>query len=210
MTDLFARLGEVPLVTTANVSDVLGSMGVMHPDIRTVVPGRRMVGRAFTVKAYPGSIITVHKALHEALAGAVLVVDGEGDVGAGALLGEIMALECRTKGFVGCVIDGSIRDVDGLLELGYPVFARGVTPRVGTNRRLGQTGVPVSCGGIVVHPGDIVLGDDNGVVVIPQEKEEGMAAALDLLLTKEQGLIEGIKKGIFLAERLGFKENFVG
>ena len=84
--------------STANVSDVLGSMGVMQPAIRSMVPGCKFVGRAFTVKAYPGSILTVHKALFEAGPGDVLVVDGEGDSGAGALMGEIMALECQVKG----------------------------------------------------------------------------------------------------------------
>jgi len=193
--------------TTANVSDVLGSLGVMHPDIKPAVPGFRMLGRAFTVKAYPGSIITVHKALVEASPGDLIVVDGEGDVGAGALLGEIMALECQTKGFAGIAIDGAVRDVDGLRELGFPVFARGVTPRVGTNRRLGRTQVPVSCGGIVVHPGDIILGDDNGVVAVPQNEERGLAAALNALLAKEEKLMEDIKHGIFLAEGLGFKDS---
>lgn len=190
--------------TTANISDILGSIGVMHPDIKPAVPGLRALGRAFTVKAYPGSIITVHKALVEASPGDMIVVDGEGDVGSGALLGEIMALECQIKGFAGIVIDGAVRDVDGLQELGFPVFARGLTPRVGTNRRLGQTQVPVSCGGVVVHPGDIILGDGNGVVAIPQYKEEGLAAALETLLAKEQRLVEGIKQGVFLAERLDF------
>jgi regulator of RNase E activity RraA len=179
----------------------------MDPAIKPVVPGFRMVGRAFTVKAYPGSIITVHKALVEASAGDLIVVDGEGDVGSGALFGEIMALECQTKCFAGIVIDGAIRDVDGLQELSFPVFARGLTPRVGTNRRLGQTQVPVSCGGVVVHPGDIIIGDDNGVVAVLQDQEDGLADALKALLAKEQELIEGINQGVFLADGLGFRDS---
>ena len=205
MADLRAMLEQV---TTANVSDVLGSLGVMHPTIQTVVPGSRLVGRAFTVKAYPGSIITVHKALVEASPGEVLVVDGEGDTGAGALLGEIMALECQTRGFAGAVIDGAVRDLDGLVEQGFPVFARGITPRVGTNRRVGQTQVPVSCGGGAVHPGDLILGDDNGVVAIPQDREEGLVAALEALLAKEKALVQGIREGRYLADTLGFRDSF--
>ena len=204
MSDLKKQLG---VATSANVSDVLGSLGVMHPGIKPAVSGFRMVGRAFTVKAYPGSIITVHKALVEASAGDLIVVDGEGDVGSGALLGEIMALECQTKGFAGIVIDGAVRDVDGLKELGFPVFARGVTPRVGTNRRLGRTQVPVSCGGIVVHPGDMIFGDNNGVVAIPQDKEDGLAAALAALLAKEEKMMEDIRRGIFLADRPEIKNS---
>jgi 4-hydroxy-4-methyl-2-oxoglutarate aldolase len=194
--------------STANVSDVLGSMGVMQPAIRTMVPGCKLLGRAFTVKAYPGSILTVHKALFEASAGDVLVVDGEGDSNAGALMGEIMALECQVKGFAGAVIDGAVRDAPGLVEQGLPVFARAATPRVGTNRRLGQTQVPVSCGGVVVRPGDLVMGDDNGVVVIPREREEGLVASLEALQVKEERLIQGIKDGVYLADTFGFAALF--
>jgi len=205
MNELYTTLTRA---STANVSDVLGSMGVMQPAILSMVPGCRFVGRAFTVKAYPGGILTVHKALFEACRGDVLVVDGEGDSGAGALMGEIMALECQVKGFAGAVIDGAVRDVPGLVEQGFPVFARAATPRVGTNRRLGQTQVPVSCGGVVVRPGDLVMGDDNGVVVIPRDREEGLAEALEALWVKEEGLIQGIKEGIYLAEKFGFAAMF--
>lgn len=205
MDELFTALAQA---STANVSDVLGSMGVMQPAIRSMVPGGKCLGRAFTVKAYPGSILTVHKALFEAEPGDVIVVDGEGDSRAGALIGEIMALECQTKGLAGIVIDGAVRDVNGLVEQGFPVFARAVTPRVGTNRRLGQTQVPVSCGGIVVHPGNLVFGDDNGVVVIPRDHEDSLAAALDTLLVKEENLMKGIQEGRYLAETLGFEDMF--
>ena len=205
MDNLYAALAQA---STANVSDVLGSMGVMQPAIRSMVPGCKFVGRAFTVKAYPGSILTVHKALFEAGSGDVLTVDGEADSGAGALMGEIMALECQVKGFAGVVIDGAVRDVPGLVERGFPVFARAATPRVGTNRRLGETQVPVSCGGVVVRPGDLVMGDDNGVVVIPRDREQGLAVELEALQAKEEGLIQGIKNGIYLAEKFGFAAMF--
>jgi 4-hydroxy-4-methyl-2-oxoglutarate aldolase len=205
MDDLHTALAQA---SAANVSDVLGSMGVMEPAIRSMVPGCRFVGRAFTVQAYPGSILTVHRALVEADPGNVIVVDGEGDSRAGALMGEIMALECQVKGFAGAVIDGAVRDVPGLAEQGFPVFARASTPRVGTNRRLGQTQVPVSCGGVVVRPGDLVLGDDDGVVVIPGDREEGLAASLAALQLKEEGLIQGIRNGVYLAETLGFAAMF--
>jgi 4-hydroxy-4-methyl-2-oxoglutarate aldolase len=201
LTDLNLALAQA---STANVSDLLGSMGVMQPGIRSMVPGCKFVGRAFTVKTYPGSILTVHKALYEAGPGDVLIVDGEGDSLAGALMGEIMALECQVKGFGGAVIDGAVRDVPNLVALGFPVFARAATPRVGTNRRLGQTQVPVSCGGVVVRPGNLVVGDDNGVVVIPKDREAGLVEALEALWAKEEALVRGIREGVYLAEKLGF------
>ena len=151
---------------TAWVSDAQGSMGVLHEAIKSLVPGAIAAGPAFTVACYPGSIITVHKALAEARAGDVLMVAGDAD-DRGALMGELMALACHVLGLAGAVIDGAVRDAPGLREQGFPVYARFVTPRVGTNRRVGSTQVPVSCGGVVVHPGDWVLADDDGVVVVP-------------------------------------------
>ena len=120
-------------------------------------------------------------------------------------MGEIMALECQTKGFAGAVIDAAVRDVPGLIELGFPVFARAVTPRVGTNRRLGQTQVPVSCGGVVVQPGDLIVGDDNGLVVVPREREAGLTEALEALLAKEERLVQGIHQGVYLVKTLGLE-----
>jgi regulator of RNase E activity RraA len=194
--------------TTANVSDVMDSMRVLDPGIRPVLPGGTMVGIAFTVRAYPGSILTVHKALTEASPGDVLVVDGEGDVRAGALFGEIMAKECLRRGYAGIVVDGAVRDVNGLIQEGFPVFARAVTPRVGTNRRLGATREVISCGGTVVHPGDIVIGDENGVVAIPRGKADDVLAALKALRIKEDRLVSAIEEGTYLAETLGLRDAF--
>ena len=203
---LIKYLTENPEVSTANLSDVLNSFGVMHPNIKPINDSMRMVGTAFTVKAYPGSIITVHKALVEASAGDVIVIEGEGEITSGALLGEIMALECRAKNFAGVVIDGPVRDTKGICELDLPVFARCVTPRVGTNRRVGKLQVPVNCGGVIVNPDDIILGDYNGVVAIPGSQQKETIEAIEKLSKKEEQLIKGIKDGNYLADMLNFKE----
>lgn len=199
---------ELAHFSTANVSDVLQSLRVLSAGIKPLDPRMRLIGPAHTVKAYPGSILSVHKALAEAEAGAVLVVDGEGDVGAGALFGEIMALQARTLGLGGLVVDGPIRDVEGIVETGFPVFARQVTPRVGTNRRLGATQVPISCGGIVISPGDIVFGDSNGVVCVPKDDISTVLVELQVLRKKEDGLVAGIKEGRHVADMLGFRDSF--
>lgn len=205
LTDHLERLREF---TAANVSDVMESTGVLNPGIRPIVPGSMMVGQAFTVRAYPGSIISVHKALTEASPGDVLMVDGEGDILAGALFGEIMAKECLSRGYAGIVVDGAVRDVIGLIEEGFPVFARAVTPRVGTNRRLGSTQGIISCGGVVIQPGDIIIGDDNGVVAIPRGGMDDLIAALEALRIKEMCLISAIEQGTYLAESLGLLDAF--
>src|SRR5919199_744395 len=165
-TDLVQRLVQYP---TAAISDAQRSLGVMRPTIRSMVPGLRLVGPAHTVKCYPGSIITVHKALLEAKPGEVIVVDGEGD-DRGALFGELMTLQAQANGLAGIVVDGPVRDRQAVAALGFPVFASSVNPRVGSNRRVGDTQVPIQCGGVVVRPGDVILADDDGVAVVALER----------------------------------------
>jgi 4-hydroxy-4-methyl-2-oxoglutarate aldolase len=190
---------------TAWVSDAQGSMGVLHEAIKSRVPGAIAAGPAFTVACYPGSIITVHKALAEARAGDVLVVAGEAD-GRGALMGELMASACNVLGLAGAVIDGAVRDASGLREEGFPVYARSVTPRVGTNRRVGSTQVPVSCGGVVVHPGDWVLADDDGVVVVPAGDVEAVVTRAEAADGKERKIADRIRARELTIDILGMRD----
>ncbi|HET8568764.1 MAG TPA: RraA family protein [Candidatus Limnocylindria bacterium] len=187
------------------VSDAQGSFGVMHADIEARVPGTVAAGPAFTVLCYPGSIITVHKALAEAKAGDMLVVAGDGD-DRGALLGELMTIACQRIGLAGAVIDGPVRDIDGIRELGFPVWARSVTPRVGTNRRVGRTNVAVACGGVVVQPGDWVFADADGVVVVPAANVESVLAAAEAADAKERKIAERLKAGEATIDILGFRD----
>ena len=202
MSDLADRFRKL---VTPWISDAQGSFGVMHADIKSRVPGAVQAGPAFTVLCYPGSIITVHKALAEAKPGDMLVVAGDGD-DKGALLGELMATACKAIGLAGAVIDGPVRDAAGIRELGFPVWARSVTPRVGTNRRVGQTQVPVACGDIVVHPGDWIFADDDGVVVVPVANVEKVLAAAETTDAKERKIAERIKAGESTIDILNFRD----
>ena len=199
LADRFRRL------VTPWVSDAQGSFGVMHAEMKSIVPGVIAAGPAFTVLCYPGSIITVHKALAEAKAGDVLVVAGDAD-DRGALLGEIMATACQAIGLAAAVIDGPVRDAAGIRELGFPVWARSVTPRVGTNRRVGRTSVPISCADVVVNPGDWVFADDDGVVVVPLANVETVLAAAEAADAKERTFVERIKAGEPTIDILGFRD----
>ncbi|MBS7335043.1 MAG: RraA family protein [Eubacteriales bacterium] len=181
------------------VSDALHGCSTMDPEIKSMVPGQILAGPAFTVKCYPGSIITVHRALLEAKPGDVLVIDGAGSKN-GALMGELMALQCKTSGFAGVVIDGCCRDLRGLNELEYPFFARYVTPMVGNNRRLGSLQCDITCGGVVVHPGDWIMGDDDGVVVIPADKLEETVAKAEATEIEEAEIAKRLANGEKLAD----------
>ncbi|MGQ0568570.1 MAG: RraA family protein [Armatimonadota bacterium] len=211
MTRLYELTGAVAdaiaylqTVSPAWVSDAQASTGVMAPEINPVWRGARLVGPAYTARCYPGSIITVHKALLEAPRGAVLIVDGGGDT-TGAMFGELMATEAKSHGLAGVVVDGAVRDVEGLAELQFPAFARAVTPRVGTNRRVGTTQVDIACGGVVVHPGDVVVGAADGVAVITRSALAEVVEAVRAVGKKETDIRSRMARGERVADIIGMR-----
>jgi 4-hydroxy-4-methyl-2-oxoglutarate aldolase len=171
----------------------------MAAAIKPVSPKMRLAGRAHTVRCFPGDYLTLLKALAEAREGEVLVVDG-GGVPEAALLGKLMAIEARRKGIHGFVIDGAVRDLAGLEEVGVAVFARAVTPRVGTAEHLQETQVPIICGGAPVQPGDIVLGDEDGVVVLAAKRLGQVVARALEVQQHEAEVVRKMKQGRPLAE----------
>jgi 4-hydroxy-4-methyl-2-oxoglutarate aldolase len=199
-----SAISQLAAAGAATVADALGSTGVLDPAVRPVWPGARVFGPAFTVRCYPNSIITVHKALLEAQPGDVLVVDAGNDA-SGALFGAMMATDAQQQRIAGLVTDGAVRDTANLAEMGFPVFARQITPRVGTNRRVGTTGETVACAGAVVRPGDYVLGDADGVVVIPIERVAEIAAAVVATQQKEDDWRRRMLAGERLADLIGFR-----
>ena len=196
-------------IHTGSPSDALGSVGVLAAGLRPITPGARVIGPAFTVKCYPGSIITVHKALMEAPSGVVLVVDDEGDT-RGALWGEVMTHQAMRQGILALVTDGPVRDTPEIAALGFPVFAGSVTPRVGTNRRVGFTQIPIACAGVPVHPGDIVVADPDGVVIIPRDLAETIAERAEGIVRRDEGFIRQIGEGKLLVDLFNFRELITG
>jgi len=187
---------------SANASDALNKTNTMDADIKSVNPGKGVAGRAYTVDCYPGSIITCHKALGEVEPGQILVINGHGDP-SGAMWGGLMSLEAIQRGVAGVVVDGAVRDVDTIRELGLPVFARHVTPCVGSNRTVGSTGNPIVCGGVIVRTGDLIIADDDGVVVVPEERMEEVLQRIAAIVEKEKGIAEKVRSGAHIADLLG-------
>jgi 4-hydroxy-4-methyl-2-oxoglutarate aldolase len=200
--ELMAAIEILRHASPAWVSDAQSTMNTMDPGIKPVWPGARAVGPVFTARCLPESIITVHKALLEAPRGSVIVADG-GGTHTGALFGELMATEARNRGIAGLIVDGAVRDTEALQALQFPVFARTITPRVGSNRRLGTTQEPIVCGGVPVHPGDIVLAAHDGVVVVPRVRLAAVVAAVQAVERKEADLRARLGRGEGLAEMLG-------
>ena len=164
-----ALVAELGGLATTQVADCGGPVGVVGPGIRRLAGGAGMCGPAVTVWTKPGDILFVLKAVDLVAPGDVLLIDGGGREDA-AVIGDIVGKALADLGCVGLVVDGAIRDVDGIDEVGLPAFARGAHPATGSNNGPGAINVPVQCGGVAVSPGDVVHADGSGVVVVPRER----------------------------------------
>ncbi|MGN6388902.1 MAG: RraA family protein [Burkholderiaceae bacterium] len=178
----------------AILADVAGRRGALHGRIAPVHPSMKVAGPALTVAVRPGDHLMIHAALAIAQPGDVLVVDGKGDLAA-ALMGAIMMNQCKAIGLAGVVIDGAVRDYDDLCALGFPVFAAGLNPNGPTKNIAGRLNWPISIGGVSVSPGDLVVGDADGVLVLERERVAGLIEPAKKKVTDEAARIDGIRSG---------------
>ena len=155
-------------LSTANISDILGKLMTMDHRIKPVVPGREhAIGFAITVLVRPGDNTLIFKAMEIAQPGDVIIIADQFDTN-NSLLGGVMAEMAVHKGIAAFITDGMVRDGEELEKAGLPVFAQGLTPIApAPGGPMGQINTPISCGGVIVHPGDIIMGDRDGVVAIP-------------------------------------------
>lgn len=178
----------------AILADVAGRRGAMHGRIKALRPNMKVAGTAFTVEVRPGDNLMIHAAMAMAKPGDVLVIDGKGDQTA-ALMGTIMMTACKKLGIAGVVIYGAARDSLEIEEMDFPVFSVGTNPNGPTKMVPGRIGHPVSVGGVIVNPGDFVIGDADGVVVVEREKIEGLLPSAAKKVKDEAARIEAIKGG---------------
>src|SRR5829696_639946 len=157
----------------AILADVNGRRGAMHGRIAALRPQMKLAGPALTVEVRPGDNLMIHAAIALAKPGDVLVIDGKADQ-TSALMGTIMMTACKQIGIAGVVIDGAVRDSLEIDEMDYPVFSVGTNPNGPTKNVPGRIGHPVSCGGVAVRSGDLVLADADGIVVVERERVEGL------------------------------------
>lgn len=161
----------------ANVGDAMDRLNVMDSSIKTQWIGGRCVGPALTVLTRDGDNLAIHRALDEAQPGDILVINALGGT-ARAVFGDLLAEVCVAAGVAGVVIDGLTRDRTAIEELQLPLWARGVSPAGPAKYGPGQIFTSIACGGVVVSPGDIIVGDDDGVAVVPHEKVASVAERL--------------------------------
>ena len=178
----------------AILADVAGRRGAMHGRIAALRPRMKLAGPALTVDVRPGDNLMIHAAIALARPGDVLVIDGKGDRTA-ALMGTIMMTACRQLGLAGVVIDGAVRDSLEIDEMDFPVFSVGTNPNGPTKNVPGRIGHPVSCGGVTVRAGDLVVADADGIVVVERERVESLLPLARKKVEDESARIAQIRQG---------------
>ena len=181
---------------TPDISDILNRMYTMSCELRNLVNNKPLVGPALTVKVFPGDNLMVHKALDAAMPGDVVVVDTGGSP-LNAVLGDLVANKAKHRGIAGFIVDGLVRDLPGLIEAGLPIYARGITPFGPLHRGPGELNYAISCGGIVVNPGDIIVADMSGIAVVRREVAGDTVMRLRAHRARMQQYVSDVKAGNF-------------
>jgi len=182
---------EIPV---ANVSDCMTRMTAGGPRLRPMHNGARMGGPALTVKCRPGDNLMIHKALDLAQPGDVIVVDAGGDL-TNSLFGEIMVSYAASRKLGGVVLNGAVRDIDFIAAGSFPIYAAGVTHRGPYKDGPGEINVPIAIDGMVIHAGDLVLGDADGLLCVPYDDVEQVLKASREKVALEQKTIANIRAG---------------
>lgn len=186
---------------TPNISDLLKKMNAMSSDIKPLFEGIRVVGVAVTVKTLTSDIAPVIRSLEVIEAGDIIVVDTHNSKNT-AFWGEMLCTEARRRGAVGAILDSAVRDVIELKKAKFPVLCQGITPNAAALVGFGYVNVPIQCGGVVVNPGDIVIADDNGAVVVPRDEAEDILQKTRQFLESEKKIFNRIVAGENLIEVL--------
>ena len=192
-----ALVEEFKTVPASNTADVMGRSCAMNPRIRLVSSpkAQMMAGPAFTVKCRAGDNLTLHAALNLCQEGDVIVVSNEEDT-TRALMGEVMMAYLRyTKKIAGIILDGPIRDIDEIGKWDFPVYCTGTTPGGPYKEGPGEINVPISCGGISINPGDIILADPDGIIVIPRKDAAVVLEAAKKFQAADEAKLEAAKNG---------------
>jgi 4-hydroxy-4-methyl-2-oxoglutarate aldolase len=194
------QLEELAAAGVATVHEAMGRVGLLHPYMRPIYPGARVAGNAVTVLAHPGDNWMIHVAVELCRPGDVLVVAVSAENHDG-MFGDLLATSLKAHGVLGLVIDAGVRDVADLREMQFPVWARCISAKGTIKATLGMVNTPVVCAGVSIRAGDIIIGDDDGVVVVPYRDVASALTACKQRLTKEakkRALLAGGELGLDL------------
>lgn len=189
----------------ATVYEAQGAQGALDHGIKPIDPSCRLAGPAYTVDCRPADNLMLHYAVQKARPGDVLVVDAKGFMEAGPW-GDVLTLQAMQRGIAGLLINGCVRDANLIIELGFPVFCRGLSIKGTGKNQPGRVDVPVAIGDVLIHPGDIIVGDRDGVAVVPQGSVATTIAASLAREDKEAQQRQAIAQGVSTVELLGLAE----
>ncbi|UCH23608.1 MAG: 4-carboxy-4-hydroxy-2-oxoadipate aldolase/oxaloacetate decarboxylase [Deltaproteobacteria bacterium] len=183
----------------ATVYEAAGRIGSVDPSIKPLGRNMRLLGAALTVRCHPKDNLMLHKALQIAQPGDIIVAATDGYPNAG-YFGDLMATSAMARQIGGLAVDGCVRDSSEIIEMGFPVFCRGTCMRGAVKQTLGSVNHSILFGDVVVNPGDLVLGDEDGIVTIPQSKLEAVLEASRLRAKKEKEKAAALKQGVSSVE----------
>lgn len=189
----------------ATVHEAMGQRGALDPSIKPIVRSMKTCGQALTVRCHTGDNLMLIKAVSMARAGDVIVAD-MGAVKDSGPFGEVLAVECMTKGVAGLILSCAVRDSREIEALGFPVFSNGICAKGTAKATLGTINHSICCGGQIVNPGDLVLGDADGVVIVPQEEMEKVLIASQERTKKEDDIMKRLRKGESLFDIYGYQK----
>lgn len=199
------QLRQLRELGAATIYEAQGAQGALDSGIKPIDPTVRLAGPALTVDCRPADNLMLHYAVQKARPGDVLVVDAKGFMEAGPW-GDVLTLQAMQLGIAGLLIHGCVRDANLIIELGFPVFCRGLSIKGTGKNQPGRVNVPVTIGDVVIHPGDIIVGDRDGVVVVAQDAVDSTIAASLAREEKEAGQRRAIAQGAFTADLLGLAD----
>jgi len=200
-TDAIRTLGELGVAT---VHETQARTGLMRPYLRPIYPTARVAGTAITVSCQPGDNLMIHAALELCQTGDVLVVTTTSESTDG-MFGELLAVSARARGVAGLVIDAGVRDVAALTAMNFPVWAKAISAQGTVKATPGSVNVPVVCGGAIVRPGDVMVGDVDGVVVVPRQAAAEIARLGTDRVAKEHKTRERLRNGELGLDFYGFR-----
>src|SRR5450830_1102058 len=189
----------------ATVYEAQGAKGALDNGMKPIDPTCRLAGPAYTVDARPADNLILHHAVLKAQPGDVLVVDAKGFMEAGPW-GDVLTIQAQKVGIAGLVINGCVRDANLIIELGFPVFCRGLSIKGTAKNQPGRLNVPVTIGDVLIQPGDIIVGDRDGLAVVPAGEVDSAIASAVSREEKEAGQREAIGRGVMTAELLGLTD----
>ncbi len=181
-------------LSVATVHEAQGRVGLLSPEIRSIKAGLKLVGRAVTVFATPGDNVMIHVAMEQCEPGDVMVVAVNSRSECG-YFGDLLATLMQARGIAGLVIDSGVRDLADLRQMGIPVFSRCISAQGTVKETLGDVNVPVVCGGQVINPSDLIIGDDDGVVVVRRHELDSVAQKSEAREDKEAAIREKYREG---------------